>query len=115
VIGGAGDDEFAFANVSNADHATVVDFEPGEQLKFSEAAYGDLGETDGPVSLAILVQSGDFDGGTSTGEGTKGILYNPNTGKLWWDEDGAGGSPSVHIATFANTPIIPDADFIVED
>ena len=41
------------------------------------------------------------------------ILYETNTGKLFYDVDGNGAAVGVHFATLTNAPVINSLDFFV--
>lgn len=78
--GGAGNDTFVFANLKGADK--IKDFVVGEdRIHLDNAALKALG------SEGVLAK-GAFRVGTAAADSDDRIIYDPETGKLWYDKNG---------------------------
>jgi Ca2+-binding RTX toxin-like protein len=91
--GDGGNDQFIFNARKGVD--TIYNFVPGEdKLIFSRRVFRGLGSLIGTLNCTAL-NSGDFVNGQDSDDR---IIYNTKTGRLYYDKDGSGPSPSVQIA-----------------
>jgi hypothetical protein len=103
LFGDAGADVFAFAVLDASASDLIEDFAIGEDMiAVSAAAFGG-----GLVEGMDLAASGRFRaasvGLSNSPAGTGQFTYETDTGKLWWDADGAGG-PTLLVARFVPMP-----------
>lgn len=64
------------------------------------------------VPAGTLAQAGvDFVQGSAATTGNESLIYNANTGALYWDDDGSGAHSAVLLATLLNKPALTQADF----
>ena len=108
LTGGAGNDRFVFDKAilaANADN--ILDFTRGadtivlENAQFKGLAAGAMGAS----ALAI---------GTSAADADDRIVYDPATGRLWYDADGSGATAQILFATLASPPAtLAASDFVV--
>ena len=87
LTGGSGDDTFHFHNLDGV--GVVTDFQVGhdhfELNKHEFTAFGHSG----------TVKSGEFHIGTHAADGNDYLIYDKNTGALYYDSDGAGGADQI--------------------
>ena len=105
LIGGAGADQFAFRSelVNNVD--TIVDFQVGvDKIALSHCVFTLDGDT---------VSADQFHVGAAAADGNDHIVYNPNTGALFYDADGNGSGAAIHFATLAKHLALTHDDFLV--
>jgi len=107
LIGGLGADVFAFTAALGAGNVdTIVDFAPGaDRIALDDAAFAGL------VPGALPVEA--FGVGTAAADADDRILYDPATGALLFDADGAGGAEAVMFATVQPGLLLSAADFVV--
>jgi Ca2+-binding RTX toxin-like protein len=104
MTGGAGADRF-YIDGPNGTYDKITDFEHGtDKLALSRSEY--------------KVQSlGDIDlvSGRRPMAETKGatLLYNTESGQLWWDPDGSGSKAAVYIAELLNAPDFSLGDIVL--
>lgn len=107
LTGGSGADTFQF-NVAptTANRDTVTDFQHGlDLIELDRAAFGALaGTAAGPLDPLLLAI------GPAATTPDQHLVYNPVTGILSYDADGAGGLAAIAIARFTNLPVINAAD-----
>lgn len=106
LTGGAGADRFVFAetpNGNNLDH--IVDFSAGggDRIQLEADIFAGLGMG--------RLDDADFREGTAAAGTGAQILYHRDSGRLWYDSDGAGGSGRKLIAVLDNHARL-DADDI---
>ncbi len=99
VVGGAGSDRFYLEN--NADSKDIIgDFNPNEDFIFVRAA-----DFNGLAPNAFI-SADQFTTGTGATTANQRIIYNQNTGELFYDADGSGGGAQVQIATLLSNPTL---------
>jgi Ca2+-binding RTX toxin-like protein len=90
--------------VGNVDR--IHDFNvPQDTIRLDDAIFQGL-------SLGGLV-SGQLAMGVAATEADDRIIYNPVTGQLFFDPDGAGGTAQIHFATLGLGLNLTSADFFV--
>lgn len=108
LIGGGGADLFAFTTAPGAGNIDqILDFEAGiDRIALDDAIFAGLA----PGALA----AGAFAVGAVALEADDRILYDPATGALLFDADGAGGADAVMFASLqSNLTTLAATDFIV--
>jgi Ca2+-binding RTX toxin-like protein len=111
LTGGAGGDVFVFSAaldaVANVD--TIADFSTGsETIDLDSAFFSALS------AIGTLAASAFKDIADSVKDASDRIIYNSNTGNLYYDADGSGDAfGNVKFATLADHPTITAADFVV--
>lgn len=105
-LGGPGDDTFVLRGSLDTDLAYIADFkaEGNDRIVLDSMVYGLylVGEADSlaPEQLALVP---DFFGGNSASGPEARILYNPETGGVWFDSDADGEiAQAVEIAVIQN-------------
>lgn len=92
LYGGAGDDRFVVDD-TNPDNGTpfFADFETGDVIVL---------ESDAFLQISILggLLDAEFTLGTVAGDGDDRIIYDQDTGNIFYDEDGTGSAEQVLIA-----------------
>jgi Ca2+-binding RTX toxin-like protein len=109
LIGGAGNDTFVFdamlgeSNIDNiADFSVVHD-----TIHLNEAVFASL-----PIGmLTVSAFSANLTGAAS--DPLDRIIYESNTGRLYFDEDGTGPVLGTHFATLAVNLAMTNADFFI--
>jgi Ca2+-binding RTX toxin-like protein len=110
LTGGAGKDYFVFSTAlaaSNID--TIADFSATDDtIRLDNAIFAAVGATGTPAS-------GYFRANTTGVAQDKNdyILYETDTGKLFYDADGNGSGAAIHFATLTGNPTITVTDFQV--
>jgi Ca2+-binding RTX toxin-like protein len=110
LTGGAGKDIFVFSTVlgtSNVD--TITDFSATDDtIQLANTVFKAL-KVIGPLAAA------NFTASTTglSGDADDRIIYETDTGKLFYDADGNGAGAAVHFATLTGIPTITAADFEV--
>lgn len=103
MIGGEGADIF-HTNVLDSSVVKIVDFEPGVDTLDLFFSYGYL--PSGPLD------PGHFVLGTAAIDGDDYLIYDQSTGRLWFDEDGAGPIDQTLIAVLTNYANLSAADIL---
>jgi Ca2+-binding RTX toxin-like protein len=111
LTGGAGVDTFRFSSAlngsTNAD--TVLDFSPADDvLQLDNSTFTKL-TTTGMLSASNFRASSTGNAADSSDH----VLYETDTGKLFYDADGNGASAKVLVATLSNLPTLSSADIFV--
>jgi Ca2+-binding RTX toxin-like protein len=90
----------------------VTDFVSGtDELLFENAVFTGLGAAGGFAAGDGRFRSG---AGITTGQDSSDrLVYNTNTGSLYYDADGSGSGAAQLIATFQGNPAIAAADITV--
>ena len=102
--GGAGADHF-YIDGPRGTYDKVTDFQHGvDKLALSKSEYkvDSLSDIDFVSGRSPSVESRDAT-----------LLYNTNSGELWWDADGTGGKSAVHIADFLNVSDFSLGDIVL--
>ncbi|WP_442581293.1 calcium-binding protein [Mesorhizobium sp. ASY16-5R] len=110
LTGGGGLDSFRFANtLSTSNVDTVKDFSVADDtIQLENAVFKALTATGTLASAAFRVNAT----GTA-GDSTDRIIYETDTGKLFYDADGTGATAAVHFATLTTGLLLTNADFSV--
>ena len=105
--GGKGADTFVFAAIpSPANLASIADFTPGkDRIALDADVFGGL--------AAGKLAASAFALGASAGDADDRILYDPATGILRYDADGAGGGAAVAFGSLAPGLTPSHKDFII--
>jgi Ca2+-binding RTX toxin-like protein len=111
LAGGSGKDTFVFnSSLSAATNVdTIVDYlAAADTIHLDNAVFTAL-TTVGPLSAAA------FRANTTglAGDATDRIIYETDTGKLFYDFNGNAAGGGVHFATLSGAPTITAADFVV--
>jgi VCBS repeat-containing protein len=105
LTGGAGNDIFIFdtnPDVNNVD--TITDFTPGEDLiRLSSTVFTSL--------TAGTLTADEFFAGTAANDATDRIIYDSESGNLYYDADGTGDTEQVLIATLVGTLTLDQTSF----
>jgi Ca2+-binding RTX toxin-like protein len=107
-LGGA--DTFVFSSAlgpGNVD--TIVDFSvPADAIELDNAVFAALTV---PGTLAATAFAANTDGVAT--DAAHRIIYETDTGKLFYDADGAGGAAGIQFATLTAGLALTNADFVV--
>ena len=106
--GGSGADRFVFDQAPGATHADeIFGFDRGsDKIALENAVFRGLPE--GKLAAGALAI------GTKAADADDRIVYDPATGKLFFDPDGAGGAAASLFAVLDNQPaILAASDFVV--
>lgn len=111
LTGGPGRDQFIFDSkldpVLNVDR--IMDFTRNvDKIVLVDGIFTQLG---GPGVLAAA----QFHVGAAAADHSDRIIYDPNTGFLFYDPDGKGGAGEVHFATLAPHLALHNTDFLVSN
>ena len=119
LIGGAGRDTFMFDAVpaSSRDADQVADFSVADhdRLRFSKGVFGGFGQTGTLTADAFYSAAGASAGHDSTDR----LVYDPASGKLFYDADGSGAAAAVLVAILGSTadgathPALTYADVLI--
>jgi serralysin len=107
LTGGAGKDAFTFVVRPGAAAGvdTVVDFTPvDDRFRLDDAAFGGIGA---PGVLA----AGAFRRGLAAGDAGDRIVYDAQSGRIWFDADGSGAGAAVLFARVDPGTALGAADF----
>jgi hypothetical protein len=104
-VGGAGHDTFIFDATSFGRHDVVRDFKPGADKLF-------LSSESFQLPSGVLEKDSFFVGAKSHDLDDR-IIYNPKTGALLYDIDGAGGADPMQFASIAKGLNISHLDFLI--
>lgn len=110
LFGGNGNDSFAFTTaLGNGNVDTIADFGIGDdQILLSGGAgqpFAGLGEG--------ALEAGSFVIGTRAADADDRIIYNSQTGQLFYDADGSGSGAAIWFATLTSGTPLSAADFLV--
>jgi Ca2+-binding RTX toxin-like protein len=98
LIGGAGQDEFAFIGYWSYGYggtSQIADYTDGEDsFALSTHLYSALGYDSGPRDLSAA----EFHAGTAATTAAHRFIYDGSAGALYYDEDGVGGQAQFHVA-----------------
>lgn len=107
LFGGKGRDTFLFGSPEDGIDR-IRDFEAGkDKIGFIPSSeFSALGDA---------VDSTEFVIGSAAASADHHIIYDDATGRLYWDEDGAGGTAQVEIARLDKGLALTTANFVVVD
>lgn len=111
LIGGAGKDSFVFNKALAGNMDTIKDFKPvDDTIKIDNAIFKALATTG-------TLKAANFKASTTgnAADSSDFILYETDTGKLFYDADGNGAGAKVQFALLGTSthPAITAADFVV--
>lgn len=120
LVGGAGADRltgslsfadtFRWADAAEGSGDRVIGFEHLlDRLEFALAGFGGLAL--GTLGAAHFTSN--TTGRANATSGTAQFIYEPDTGRLWFDADGSGGAAAMAMAQFAARPVITAADIVM--
>jgi Ca2+-binding RTX toxin-like protein len=110
LTGGRGADQFVFDTVLNpaTNVDRITDFKPRvDKMLLSEAEFAGIGKIGG----ALVAR--DFHVGGHATTHSQHIIYNGNTGFLFYDSDGSGPTPEIHFASIGAHLALHHNDFLV--
>jgi Ca2+-binding RTX toxin-like protein len=103
LTGGAGHDLFVFDNKAKDGSDTVTDFHAGEDhLGFSGGVF---------KALAGGIAADNLVAGTAATTADQHLIFDSNTGHLYYDADGNGSKEQVLIVTLTGVSAVHAADF----
>lgn len=116
LTGGRGADTFRFSTALGADNVDVIDdfsAAEGDKVSLDKAIFTALINTS--TSALLAAQFGVMDSLIDPITGTEGqaILYDVNTGKLYYDSNGATDDGLTLFATLTGVPALSAANFVV--
>jgi uncharacterized delta-60 repeat protein len=113
LIGSAGADVFLFDSTLSAtlNQDTVADFSAGlDMVRLDLDIFPGLSIGDALITGQFFAAAGASEALTFEHR----IIYDVDTGKLYYDEDGAGGAyEAIHFATFSTRPLLSESDFVI--
>jgi Ca2+-binding RTX toxin-like protein len=109
ITGGTGRDSFVFDTAPGARHADrIADFKAADDtIRIDDAVFANLGT--GTLAKAAFARNTS---GQATDRSDR-IIYETDTGKLYFDRDGTGSAARVHVATLDKNLALTHADFLV--
>jgi Ca2+-binding RTX toxin-like protein len=110
LTGGTGADKFVFKEMGTANADRITDFLHGtDKIALDDAVFTRLLATPAGGLKAV-----NFYSGSAAHDASDYIVYNPATGKLYYDPDGSGAQAARLIATLVGTPdSVSAGDFLV--
>jgi len=107
LTGGSGKDVFCFQSktqgIDKITDFSVID----DTIQVSRAGFG------GGLIAGKAISSAQFRVGSTAGNSSDRFIYNRNTGTLFFDADGRGGSSQTQIATLSSNLGLTNADIFV--
>ena len=109
MTGGAGADSFVFDTaMSAANRDTITDYNvAADTIRLENAIF--RGMADGALSGAAFASNTSG----NAGDRSDRVIYETDTGKLYFDRDGTGSAAKVHVATLDKNLGLTHADFFV--
>jgi Ca2+-binding RTX toxin-like protein len=108
ITAGPGADRFIFDSALASQVERINGFKPGsDRIVLSESDFAGIGPVGHPLAPA------EFHIGAAAARAVQHIIYNPNTGFLFYDPDGPGGTPQTHFATLGAHLALHSTDFLV--
>jgi Ca2+-binding RTX toxin-like protein len=109
LTGSGGADRFAFTSYGAANADTITDFVDGtDKIMLDDSVFTSLV----PTTTGGL-RAANFHVGAGAADANDYIIYDPGTGKLYYDPDGKGGEAKQLIATLTGSPDVGYTDFQV--
>ena len=111
MTGGSGQDNFVFNTTLNAstNKDTITDFSPVDDTLTLENAIFTQFVATGAIPAGTFVANA----GGVAGDANDFLLYDTNTGKLFYDADGNGAGAKVEFVTLVGIPALTAADFSI--
>ncbi|MDO6963022.1 calcium-binding protein [Rhizobium alvei] len=105
--GGSGDDTFVFAERPVGDNVDRIEDFVGvdDTITLEKDIFASLGKGHLQVSAFTL--------GSHAEDGSDRIIFDPNTGKLYYDRDGTGSADAVLIAIVETPDALKASDFMI--
>jgi Ca2+-binding RTX toxin-like protein len=108
LTGGAGKDRFYFTT-NDGTFDTITDFTSGvDQIRLKDDVFSTIGLAGTKLSSAF------FSGDGIAHDANDHIIYNPNTGGLYYDADGNGAGGALHFAQLDAGLHLSNLDFFVQ-
>jgi Ca2+-binding RTX toxin-like protein len=105
--GGGGLDQYFFKNAPGDGVDTITNFQAGEKIKLHHADFSNIG---GKGKLAADF----FHQGSNAQDGNDHIIYDVDTGKIYYDADGLGGADKILFARVdIGTPLDHNDFFVI--
>lgn len=104
--GGKGTDQYLFTVAPGNGVDTIAKLQAGEKIRLDDAGFTAIG---GPGTL----QSDYFVKGSKAKDGDDHIVYKKKDGKIFYDEDGAGGDGKILFAKVDKGTQLDHTDFVV--
>ncbi|MGI0484827.1 hypothetical protein ACN4EK_05260 [Pantanalinema rosaneae CENA516] len=105
LTGGSGLDFFGF-NTPHEGTDVITDFAANDFILLSRSGF------QGGLGVGILSAS-QFRLGTAAGDANDRLIYNNQTGDLFFDVDGSGSASQIRIATLTGAPTLTHADILI--
>lgn len=100
LTGGTGADKFVFKELGAANADRITDFQHGfDKIACDDALFTRLV----PTATGGL-KAGNFHSGSAAQDANDYVVYNPATGKLYYDADGSGAQSMKLVATLIGSP-----------
>lgn len=118
LTGGAGKDVFLFNATDYASATdTLTDFVSGtDKIMFNATIFTSLQTDKAITSKGVALSISDFVSATnivSSSNTGAHLLYDSDSGRLFYDADGAGADSGVQIALLGNLAVLTTSDFVV--
>lgn len=109
MTGGAGNDSFAFRTALGAGNVDrITDFNVADDtIRLDDAVF--VGLATGGLAASAFA----FNLTGTASDGLDRIIYETDTGRLYFDADGTGAGARVHFATLSPSLALTNADFLV--
>ncbi|URK88271.1 calcium-binding protein [Rhizobium sp. RCAM05350] len=110
LVGGLGKDSFVFdTKLGNTNVDTISDFNVADDtIRLENAIFTALTK---PGALAAAAFAGNLTG--LAGDATDRIIYEKDTGKLFYDADGNGSAAGIQFALLSKNLALTQADFFI--
>jgi Ca2+-binding RTX toxin-like protein len=108
--GALGRDSFCFVTALGANNVDrIMDFSSvDDTIRLENAIFKSFGRTTGTLSASA------FNVGPAASDATDRIIYDPNSGSLYYDPDGTGAAAQAQFATLVGaTGTLTNADFLI--
>jgi Ca2+-binding RTX toxin-like protein len=102
LAGGAGADRFYFTGIDQGGDI-IADFEVGiDEVWLASGAFG---------GSAVLISGAGTPDLLLAGTSTASMVYDTESGAIYFDADGAGAAATIHLATLTGAPTLTSDDF----
>jgi serralysin len=116
LTGGEGSDTFGFRNIWRGTEADqVVGFTSGEdQIGISRSGFSRRFGSEADFALGTLLENDFFSGSAPQPQGMDdAILYDTDSGRLFFDENGEEAGGRAQVATLQGAPELRASDFVI--